>query len=508
MALLQTETPIRCRRCSTNDAVLKIRIDHVCRWVCQKGPSSPAGHVLSFPDHLCSDCYCRFIATKTVKRLEVLNRDTRGAAQLHRPRGGSASAWRASNSKTFLVGLSFGPSSASLVAVCEQIIAGQVARGRDAAFTLHVVHVDTDLDGGDGDGNGNGSENENENENGNGASDEQLRVTQLLDRWRRRFPRFTFERVPLADVLALEAIDWSLLSVPAENSDPSSAATATATATTPSSHPSPAGRLRAMLARLPSASSRQDVLDMLVRRLLIARAAAASHRALLLGCSTTALAERTLAETAKGRGFSLPWQIHDGPPAEAVPGGPPPEHDASTLLLLYYPLRELFRKELVTYAGLAQPALSDLIYPPLSSAVDPGQRTSAAVVSHKHLSIEEVMARYFADVEGNYPSVVANVVKTATKLERRGDVSEDEDTWTRAAELEGQGTAPEDNTERQRRRRADQSCGTCGMPLDDLGNERWKGEIGELGSIDSSDGQRPPGGAPRLCYGCERSIKG
>ncbi|EFW98988.1 hypothetical protein CMQ_4840 [Grosmannia clavigera kw1407] len=457
---LQTEAPLRCKRCSVNDAVLKIRIDHVC-----------------------SDCYCRFIATKTVKRLEVLNRDTRGTTPQHRQKVGSASEWRANNSKaSFLLGLSFGQSSASLVAICEQIVVGRLAKGRDAAFTLHVVHVDTDLQSSEADK--------------NGASSEQSRVTQLLDRWRLRFPRFTFERVPLADVLELKAMDWSLLIPPGSEEMEENGGAA------PSSPLSPAGRLRAMLSRLPSASSRQDVLDMLVRRLLIARAVAANHRALLLGCSTTALAERTLAETAKGRGFSLPWQIHDGPPAEDT--GADADGSArrpSTSTLLYYPLRELFRKELVTYTGLTQPSLADLVFPPLPSAVSPlssaPAATPPAVVSHKHLSIEEVMARYFAEVEENYPSVVANVVKTATKLERRDDVDDDEDTWTRASETTGERTT----------RRKYHGCGMCGMPLDDLGNERWKGEIGELDNIDNT-GSQQSSEPRRLCYGCERSVKG
>lgn len=416
-------TPKRCRRCTANEAVVMMRTDHVC-----------------------SDCYCRFISTKTVKRLEVLNRDTRGKmTQQQRQKGHAAGHWASQNNKTFLVGLSFGPSSAALVSICEQIIVGQLAKGRDAAFTLHVVHVDTD--------------------------DAALPpVEPLLDRWRQRFPRFTFERVPLADALALAAIDWSLF---------------------PGSGPGPdtADRLRTLLDRLPSASSRRDVLDLLVRRLLIARATAADrYYALLLGCSTTALAERTLAETAKGRGFSLPWQIDDGPAAET------PEAAGPASTLLYYPMRELFRKELVTYTSLVQPPLADLIFPAPASSSSTSSSAAAAVVSHKHLSIEEVMTRYFAEVEANYPSVVANVVKTAMKLERQSDVDAEGGEATQESGKSGSGSGS--------------GCGTCGMPLDRFGNERWKGEIGELGSIDGGvSGHRPPG-AQRLCYGCERSIHG
>jgi len=88
------------------------------------------------------------------------------------------------------------------------------------------------------------------------------------------------------------------------------------------------------------------------------------------------------------------------------------------------------------------------------------------------MSIEEVMSRYFEDAEQNYPSVVANVVRTTGKLRR-----------------------PE----------ANRGCGLCGMALDELGNTKWKGEI-----LDD----RPRGACEqpmhkgKLCYGCERSIYG
>jgi cytoplasmic tRNA 2-thiolation protein 2 len=92
------------------------------------------------------------------------------------------------------------------------------------------------------------------------------------------------------------------------------------------------------------------------------------------------------------------------------------------------------------------------------------------VVSHKDLSIEEVTARYFEDVEENYPSIVANVVRTTGKLNRVV---------------------------------AEEHCGICAMPLDKQGDKRWKGEIGN-GSSDGSSGE---GKSMQLCYGCERSIQ-
>ncbi|KIH89235.1 hypothetical protein SPBR_07414 [Sporothrix brasiliensis 5110] len=391
-----------------------------------------------------SACFSHFVKTKAVKRLEVLNRETK-SSHTGRPGGGAPN----SNVRKFYAGLSFGPSSSALVDICEQIIVGRLSRGRDAAFNLHVVHVDAEVDG------------------VNTDADTPSPAEQRLQRWRARYPRFTFERVPLTDVLALDTIDWAALLPPPPSR--------TEQQDTPQTrHPSTSAELRASLSNLPSATSRRDVLEVLVRRLLISKAAstaeAAPYDALLLGCSTTALAERTLAETAKGRGFSLPWLINDG----AVEDG------AEHRIAVYYPVRELFRNELILYLNaVAQPPLTEgdfvLVPAPASSA--------GAVVSHKDLSIEEVMTRYFTEVEANYPSIVANVVRTTAKLERHGhshNHAHDSDDG------------------------APTGCRVCGMPLDEAGNERWRGEIGHL------DG--PEGGprlrVERLCYGCERSIHG
>ncbi|KAL1890631.1 Cytoplasmic tRNA 2-thiolation protein 2 [Sporothrix stenoceras] len=411
----------QCRRCKEQEAVHTIRADPIC-----------------------NDCFSLFVKTKTVKRLEVLNRETK-SSHTGRPGGGAPN----SNVRKFYAGLSFGPSSSALVDICEQIIVGRLSRGRDAAFNLHVVHVDTDL------------------EQSSTDLDTPSPAEQRLDQWRARYPRFTFERVPLKDILALDTIDWATLL-------PSNTTEETEQKASQAQRPSTPADLRTIISNLPSATSRRDVLDLLVRRLLISKAAFtaenAPYDALLLGCSTTALAERTLAETAKGRGFSLPWQINDG----AIEDG------AGHKLALYHPVRELFRNELVLYlSAVAQPPLTegDFVLMPASAS------SAAAVVSHKDLSIEEVMTRYFAEVELNYPSIVANVVRTTAKLERHShDHVHDHDG--------GESTSP--------------GCRVCGMPLDEAGNERWKGEIGPL---DGPEGD-PRLRVERLCYGCERSIHG
>ena len=124
-------------------------------------------------------------------------------------------------------------------------------------------------------------------------------------------------------------------------------------------------------------------------------------------------------------------------------------------------MRDVFRKELVAYCAMVSPPLTDLF------VEDTGGNSS--VVSHRDISIEEVMVRYFAEVEENYPSIVANVVRTTGKLERREEGGR---------------------------------CGMCGLALDEQGDDRWKGELGEPRLVEGTST------STRICHGCERSIHG
>lgn len=294
-----------------------------------------------------------------------------------------------------------------------------LSKGRKLPLDLDIIVVDTSISG----------------------QNEALHTT--LNAYRQRYPRLTFEVLALTSVLGISSIDWTAL--PSLKQDLS-----------------PAQQLADLFERLPSTTSRADILRLLIRHLLIHTALCRACQAVLLGNSTTALAELTLAETAKGRGFSLPWQINDGIlPVEDFSGDPDNGPAEKRSIRVHHPLRELFRQELVTYTTLTDPPLTDII--PAEDVVN----KASPVVSHRDLSIEEVMLRYFADVEVNYPSIVANVVRTTAKLDRVD---------------------------------AEERCGVCGMTLDELGDERWKGEIGDNGGGEEGSG--------RSCYGCERSIRG
>ena len=347
---------------------------------------------------------------KTIKRMEVLDKEVRSPVQ----------------PKHYLVGLSFGPASSSMLHILEENVQYQLKKRKSASYQLTIVHVDTSL-------------------TPPSPSDAGSEADLLLKRYQERYHRFSYECVNLSYVLELKTIDWSVL--------PSMETGA---------ETEPREKLAGFFGRLPSLTSRADILRLFIRHILIAKAVEHSCTALLLGYSTTALAELTLGETAKGRGYSLPWQVNDGifpiphyPTDDEPPESGPNSRREPSTIAIYYPARDVFRKELVSYTALTDPPLSDLI--------PEGTENTGSVVSHKELSIEDVMARYFEDVEANYPSVVANVARTTGKLDRPhgGD-----------------------------------RCRLCGTVLDEQGDERWKGEIGD-------DGGSATG---KLCYGCDRSI--
>lgn len=357
------------------------------------------------------DCFTQYIYSKCVRQIGIVGKETQP------PQGEPIS-------RRYVLGLSFGTSSTVLLHILNGYVDAILSKGRRSPFDLDTICVDTSI-----------SDNPNE------------LLQKTVEIYRQRYPRLNLEIIPLTAVLGVPSVDWSAL--------PSLKQDAT-----------PPEQLRDLFECLPSATSRADILRLFIRHLLIHTALRRGCQAVLFGHSTTTLGALTLAETAKGRGFSLAWQINDGVlPVEDFSSSPDrnPSSVPKETVRVHYPLRELYRKELDTYATLTDPPLADII--PAEEEVD----RASSVVSHRDLSIDEVMARYFADVEENYPSIVANVVRTTAKLSRVD---------------------------------AEKRCGVCGMTLDELGDERWKGEIGDDGGAEERMGRS------RLCYGCERTVHG
>ncbi|KAI1185492.1 hypothetical protein F5B17DRAFT_445758 [Nemania serpens] len=533
--------PRLCARCKEHDGVLDLRSEAVCR-----------------------TCFASFVASKAIKRLEVLQRETRGPRLPARP-------------QRYLLALSRGPSSTALLHVLGENVRRQRERNQRAKFELVVVFVDVDVDGHsyshDDDVDGGRTEQQQLKKTSTSAAVDPVHPAAHLngtdtstatatatspssskptststststdtDPFTAHFPELTLHTLPLSTILSSRTIDWSAL--PSQDPDPHPAQT-------PSPKSSPPARLSTLLSRLPSPAARADVTRLLIRHALFAAAESHGCAVVLLGHNTTSLAELTLSEAAKGRGFGVPWLVNDGafplpravddddedpsitsitPASVPAPtattmttNGEKSSSEAQTQIQIYSPLREVFRKEILTYLSITHtpnnigplsslfpslsvsPSIPSLLSP---SPPQPQQQKQRAIVSHRDLSLDDVVARYFADVEASYPSVVANVVRTTGKLSRypATTTSVEFDADSRIGTGTGVGVGVGVGGRRQ--------CGLCGVRMDPLGDERWKGEIGLVDATADGNGDGDGiragsgSGSARLCYGCDRSVKG
>lgn len=338
-----------------------------------------------------------------------------------------------------LLPLSFGPSSTSLLYLLDQQLKGQFDRMGRTSYELHVVHVDLHT------------------QESYDAQETLERMNKIKD----IFPKHTYSTIGIEESLNLPSIEWSSLDLP----NPSSQGSIPLKS-----------RFQALLNSLPSPTSRSDITYTLLTRLLVSQAQTHNCTSILFGDSTTRLAERTLISTAAGRGFSLPWLVSDGP-------SPYPTQETTTStpstqpLNFHYPLRDVLKKELITFTKLlinANPALSNtIIYEPSLKHIS---------ASNKATTIDDLMIQYFESVEENYPSIVANVVRTSSKL------------------VAGPTTTSSSENETKNK-----SCGICGFPVE-AGTDGIFGWGGDQN--DTSVLERGHEGVGILCYGCWRSVNG
>jgi cytoplasmic tRNA 2-thiolation protein 2 len=267
--------------------------------------------------------------------------------------------------------------------------------------------------------------------------EQDLPAEELLNKARQQYPDHEYASLPLHDVFRVVSDDASIRSLVPQLEQ--------------KSHPSSEEQLAQLINSLTSATARADVLSTLRTRLIVEHAKLTGCESILWGDSTTRLAQKTLAETAKGRGFSLPWQVSDG----ESPFG----------MNFHYPLRDVLKKELVSYINMAEPGLVALVHE-TSSGV------TTASTSSKNTTIDDLMKQYFESVEENFPSIVANVVRTTSKLEvRPGAMS-------------------------------NPRCSLCSMPVPDgrFGIHGWGGDQHDGDDFASSNITK------NICYGCTRSI--
>lgn len=337
---------------------------------CRRCSANPASLKVR-QDSLCTECFVKYINTKVVKRMEAFRVRSLAPGQ----------------ARKILLPLSLGISSVTLLHVLDGHLMGQLSKSRRAGYTLHVVHVE--------------------------FGDETSTSDQVLAPFMSRFPQHQYS------VIRIQISSRSI--------------NTNGTSDAPNDQDAPSD-LPSLLASISSPSSRKDLEAVGLRNRLVAHAKDLGCEGIVWGDTTTSLAEKVLAETAKGRGSNLPWLTNDGECPLGVP--------------FYFPMKDLLRKELPAFAQ-AVGLIPDL--------VDLSKDILAAPTSGKNATIDGLMREYFKSVEENYPSIVANVVRTSSKLQAPGVAT----------------TAVR--------------CESCRMP------------------INSNETDEDPGGNT-LCHGCKQSI--
>ncbi|KAI5852254.1 hypothetical protein BZA05DRAFT_397335 [Tricharina praecox] len=305
----------------------------------------------------------------------------------------------------FLLPLSLGVSSTALLQILSTALTTQRQKVSRARYTLKIVHIDESL----------------LNARAPPAAD--------LAAIRERFPEAgEYSVVKLEEIYSFEGEGSGEGSGEGDGEDN-------------------AARLRQTLQSLPSPTSREDLARVLRTRLIQRLAAQHGCAGILWGSSTTTLASQILTSSALGRGASLPFLTQDG------------VHEG---VLSYHPLRDVFKKELVTFVkDVVQPSLWGLC-----TAEEGRQRHSAAnAISARNITVGELLTQYFETMEVQYPSTVSNVVRMGDRLKTVGE---------------------------ERR-----CCTLCGLSVDGGGNGLT------LGAEENGDE------VPReMCYGCLRSTHG
>ncbi|CAK4031160.1 Cytoplasmic tRNA 2-thiolation 2 [Lecanosticta acicola] len=321
---------------------------------------------------LCKACFAKYVQSKVVKRMESFR-------VRHSEPG---------KERKLLLPFSPDASSVALLHILSQQLRLQSERTGRTGFKLCVMHVLHE-------------------------HDTEARARRAFAAIKARYPEHAYQSTFLSQVLAADDVSSLFPDLPPNESLQSA-----------DTH-----HLQAILRSTRSATARQDLEEILRRRLIVQCAKEQDCEAVVWEYSTTKLAERTLAETAKGRGFSIPWAVSDGESRLGIP--------------FYYPMRELLRKEIEAYVSFLDPPFDHTLL----------QATVKPAVSTRNTTIDDLMGQYFDSVERDYPSIVANVVRTAGKL-RSSTLSE-----------------------------VEQQCELCNMPLEGRAPER-----------------------SRLCYGCIRNM--
>lgn len=250
----------------------------------------------------------------------------------------------------FLLPVSFGVSSTTLLSVLDQHLANRFAKSRMRPYALHVLHVVDD------------------------SVTIHADPKSHMDLVKARFPQHTYEIINLSAAI----LDSDLTGAESKGDNANTAG---------------------LMRYLSSAKTPTDAVDLKIQLrtdLITSRAADQSCNAIIWGDSTTRLAEKIMSETAKGRGGLLSGLLSEASKAD----------QGSAAIPSSYPARDLLRKELVMYCELLEPPLTALLV----------EQPTTVALSARNSTIDDLMTTYFASVEKDYPSIVANVVRTVEKL--------------------------------------------------------------------------------------------
>lgn len=298
-----------------------------------------------------------------------------------------------SSVREILLPLSGGISSLVLLHVLDQQLQRQSTRTKGrAAYKIHVLTVESPYL-------------------------EPSPTLEFLNAVRDHYPSHTFSSISLSDISTFDpaALDSIVGASPLDDSDTSTQRSVT---------------LDTVFESISTPTARGDILEILVTRLVIAFAKEKQMDSIFWGHSDSRLAAKALSSVAKGRGAVLPFQLRDGP----TPWG----------ISFNFPVRELFKNELEQYSVLNSTFPTEL-------AIE--NTTNNRPISVRDLSIDQLITNYIVSQGAKYPSIMANVVRTAGKL-RSPDPSES------------------------------RLCGLCGLPVEsDMGESLTR----------------------ELCYGCARS---
>ena len=433
-----------CARCRSSPGTITGRNDHLCKYALTTMQHSI---VTLYTDNSMpiSTCFLAYVRSKPIKRMDpfrVRNTPSNDPPPL------------------LLLPFSFGVSSLALLHTLSDQMASQLVRVGRTGYELLVVWID---DCG---------------VVGNEERSQQCR--ELFNGLKQRYARggiedresVRFLAVPLEEIYSYgrscagsDGVDTTLHEPP----------------------PCNLHKLRTLISSISTLSSKQDILYILLTRLLNLVALKHHCHAILYSHSITRLAEMTLSETAKGRGFSVPWATGDCTL-------PPITMHARLAFNLQsvYPLRDLLYKELVTY--IITLGLSQFLYP--------GTIPTPTTVTHTPIptrttstTIDSLIHAYFSTMEHSYPSIVANVVKTSNRVpSAKLPVISSSIPPSPFSTSEGEHTLL--------------NCAVCGFPIDMEEDPVWEGEDA-AGSISSQNILKElQVKIDELCGGCKRTWEG